>query len=246
MMDQINELKLQVDQLEYENKLKTGLISLLSHDSKELFGSFLWLIEAVEQETISHEDFFKLLPQIKQGAKKNLQTVQDSTEWFKTQYGRFQIQAQKINTFELFQGLKEENEDKLQKKDISFQFKGDKNQIAKTDPWLINYVLSKLLDNAIKYSPRGQEVHFQSSSDDNSAILSIVDSGVGISENNLDTVFSFDTPVFEGTDGELGAGLSLKIVDNFVSLMKGSMKITSFKDKGTTVSIFLPKSENNE
>jgi hypothetical protein len=60
------------------------------------------LIESLEQKTISEEDFFKLLPQIKRDAQKNLQTVQDSIAWLKTQYGEFKIKPVKIMVMDLF------------------------------------------------------------------------------------------------------------------------------------------------
>jgi hypothetical protein len=62
MNDLINELQLKIEILENEISFKNGLISILSHDSKEMFGNILWLIEAVKEKTISEEDFFKLLP----------------------------------------------------------------------------------------------------------------------------------------------------------------------------------------
>ena len=237
----IKELKLEVERLKAENKFKNGLISILSHDSKEIFGSSLWLIESLEENRISQEDFFKMLPQIKRDAKKNLQTVQNSTEWLKTQYGKFEIKVAEIKILDLFQNLKDKYADQLQKKNITFHFKGDLNQIVKTDLLLLEYVLDQLLNNAIKYSSRDQDVHLQCSTEENQTIISIIDHGIGIGENNLSSIFSFDNPVFEGTDGERGAGLSLKIVHNFVSLMHGSMKIVSSEDRGTIASVFLPQ-----
>src|SRR5690606_16219405 len=107
MNDTINNLHSQIENLQNEISFKNGLISILSHDSKSLFSGFLWLIEAVEQKTISEEDFFKMLPQVKSDAQKNLQTVQDSTAWLKTQYGDFKIKPEKIMVMDLFHDLEE-------------------------------------------------------------------------------------------------------------------------------------------
>lgn len=241
MNNLIKELQLEVERLKHENNFKTGLISILSHDSKEIFGSFLWLIESVEEKTISQEDFFKLLPQIKREATKNLQTVRDSTEWLKTQYGKFEIRVAEIKVLDLFQSLKENYAERLQNKNINFYFKGDLNESVKTDRLLLEYVLDKLLNNAIKYSSPGQDVCLQYSMEGNEAVISLVDCGIGMSEKHLNNIFSFDNAVFEGTDGERGAGLSLKIVKNFVSLMNGNIKMISSENKGTTVSIFIPQ-----
>lgn len=241
MTDLIKDLEMKVERLGHEINFKNGLISILSHDSKEIFASFIWLIEAVEQKTISQEDFFNLLPQVKRDAKKNLQTVENTSEWLKTQYGRFEIKPVNIKVEDLFQSLQENHTSALNKKDIKFRLKADFNVSITTDRLLLEYILDKLLHNAIKYSSPGQDVYLQCAIQENKAIISIADSGTGISEKNVETVFSFDNPVYEGTEGERGAGLSLKIVNNFVSLLHGNIKIISSENKGTTVSIFLPQ-----
>ena len=240
MNDLIKELELKVEKLELENKFKNGMISILSHDSKEIFGNFLWLIQAVEQETITQEEFFNLLPQIKKDAKKNLQTVQDSTAWIKTQYGAFEIKVDDLMVFDLFQRLKENYAVRLKEKNIHFYFKGDSNGFLKTDRLLLEFVLDKIFNNAVKYSSSGQDIYLQYFEDDNEAVLSMVDVGTGIGEKYLSTLFTYGNPLFEGTAGESGVGLSLKIVENFVSLMHGNIKVISSENKGTTVSIFLP------
>ena len=241
MNDLITELELKVERLEKEINFKNGLISILSHDSREIFGTFLWLIEAVEQETISKQDFFNLLPQVKSDAKKNLQTVQDSTAWLKTQYGEFEIKAVQISVFDLFERLKENYTDQLTKKSLNFDYEGDINGSVTTDGLLLEYVLDKLLNNAIKYSSPGQDIYLQHFTENNKDVISIADGGTGMSKKNVSTIFTYENPVFEGTAGEIGVGLSLKIVKNFVSLMHGNMKIISCENEGTTVSIFLPQ-----
>ena len=75
MNDQIKELQIRIEKLENEINFKNGLISILSHDSKEIFGNFLWLIEAVEQKKVSEEDFFKMLSQVKPAARQHQQTI---------------------------------------------------------------------------------------------------------------------------------------------------------------------------
>ncbi|AYM99583.1 sensor histidine kinase [Chryseobacterium sp. 3008163] len=241
MNDQINELQLKIERLEQEINFKNGLISILSHDSKEIFGNFVFLIEALEQKTISEEDFFKLLPQVKRDAQKNLQTAQDSTAWLKTQYGEFNIKPVKIMVMDLFHHLEENYAVKLKEKNIKFYFKGDPNAFLTTDQLLLEYVLDKILNNAVKYSLPGQDIYLQYFTENSEDIISVVDFGTGIGEKYLSAIFNYDNPVFNGTAGEIGVGLSLKIVKNFVSLLKGNIKIISSENKGTTVSIFLPK-----
>lgn len=241
MNDFINELELKIERLENEINFKNGLISILSHDSKELFGTFLWLIEELEQKTLSEEDFFKLLPQVKRDAQKNLQTTQDSIAWLKTQYGEFKIKPVKIMVMDLFHYLEEKYAAKLNEKNIKFYFKGDHNAFLTSDRMLLEYVLDKIFNNAVKYSFPGQDVYLQVITEGDQIVLSVIDSGTGIHEKYLPTIYNHGNPIFLGTAGEKGVGLSLKIVKNFISLLNGNLQIISAENKGTTVSLFLRK-----
>lgn len=238
MKDLVNELQLKIEKLENEISFKNGLISMLSHDSKELFGNFLWIIEALEDKTISEEDFFNLLPQIKSDARKNLQTIDDSTSWLKTQYGEFKIKPEKIIMMDLFHHFEEKYAAQLKEKSIKFYFKGDPNAFVTTDRLLLEYVLDKILNNAVKYSFPGQDIYLQEFTEGNQVTLSVIDFGTGMAEKYVSAIFTYENAVFQGTAGEKGVGLSLKIVKNFVSLMHGNIQIISAENAGTTVSLF--------
>lgn len=238
MKDLVNELQLKIEKLENQISFKNGLISMLSHDSKELFGNFLWIIEALEDKTISEEDFFNLLPQIKSDARKNLQTIDDSTSWLKTQYGEFKIKPEKIIMMDLFHHFEEKYAAQLKEKSIKFYFKGDPNAFVTTDRLLLEYVLDKILNNAVKYSFPGQDIYLQEFTEGNQVTLSVIDFGTGMAEKYVSAIFTYENAVFQGTAGEKGVGLSLKIVKNFVSLMHGNIQIISAENAGTTVSLF--------
>jgi signal transduction histidine kinase len=182
-----------------------------------------------------------LLPQVKSDAQKNLKTVQDSTAWLKTQYGEFKIKPEKIMVIDLFHHFEEKYAAKLKEKNIKFYFKGDPNAFVTTDRLLLEYVLDKILNNAIKYTFSGNDIHLQEVTEDHQVIISVIDFGTGMDEKYLSTVFTYGTPIFHGTAGEKGAGLSLKIVKNFVSLMHGNIQIFSSENKGTKVSLFVRK-----
>lgn len=241
MEEFIKELQIKIEKLENEINFKNGLISLLSHDSKELFGNFLWLLEAMEQKTISEEDFFKLLPEIKRDAQKNLQTAQDSTAWLKTQYGEYQIKPVKIMVMDLFYHLEEKYAARLKEKNIKFYFKGDPEAFLTTDYLLLKYVLDKIFNNAVKYSFPGKDIYLQEVTIGDEIVLSVIDFGTGIDEKYLSAIYTYENPIFKGTAGEKGVGLSLKIVKNFISLMHGKINIFSSENNGTTVSLFLRK-----
>lgn len=233
----------QIGILKDAGEFKTELLSLISHDFKEVLGSLLWMTEAVENGSISKEDFFRLLPRINQDAKKNLQTLSDTGEWLRTQTDHFELKNSDISVLDLFIQLQKEFKLKLDGKKIDFQFKGDENLIFQNDSFLILYVLKKFLDNAIKYSHMHKAIYFDAFKKNNTITLALIDSGVGMNLDTQKSVFNFHGPVFQGTKGEIGAGLSLKIAKNFVSLTQGKIEVDSTENAGTTISIILPEIE---
>lgn len=236
---QIEELKAENERLKKESDLKTGWISLISHDFKEAFSSLLLLIEAFENESISEADFFNLLPQVRHDTKKNLQTITDTGTWIRTQGNGFKPRLSDFYAMELFAQLKQEFQKKFQNKQLQFAFQGDEDIKINTDRLLISFILKKIIDNAIKYSHPNSFIFFKVTETKNGITLSIVDQGIGMDKKQTEAIFSFDSPVFRGTHGEIGAGLSLKIVEKLVHLVNGNIKIKSVENKGTTVSIFL-------
>lgn len=241
MADQIKALQLENKKLKDEVKMLTGWISLISHDNKEVFGSLQWIIEAYETKIISKEDFLKMLPQIKKDTNKNLQTSKDTSDWLRTQFGNFVPNQDSINVFELYKHLKTEHEEALLKKELSLEFKGDTSLTITADKILLPFILRKIIHNAIKFSHANHPIYFETNQKEEEFIISIIDLGIGISENNLKSIYSFDNSVHEGTEGEIGAGLSLKVVQEFVLLLNGSIEVNSSENEGTTVSIHLPK-----
>ena len=240
MTDQIKDLKLENQKLKNENNLLTGWISLISHDTKQIFGSLTWLIEAYDTDIINKDDFFKMLPQIKKDANKNLQTAIDTGDWLKTQFGNFKPKQDSINAQQLFEALNAAIEENLLKKELSFRFIGNANLQIISDKVLLVFILSKIIDNAVKYSNVGQDINFTAVEEANEIVLSVTDVGTGIPERFLNSIYTFENPVFQGTAGEIGSGLSLKIVQNFVLLIHGSIQIESHENKGTKVTIRLP------
>ncbi len=243
MNTEVENLNAEIQRLKAESELKTGWISLITHDFKEVFSSLSWIIEAVEAGTLSKDDFFKLLPRIQQDAKKNLRTVTDTSDWIRTQLGEFKTNTSKIFALDLFIQLRKEFEARLRDKKLEFQFKGNESLIFQNDQFLVLFILRKLLDNAIKYSHPDHTIQFEALEADNTVILSICDHGTGMMQEAQDSLFTFQSPVFQGTNGEIGAGLSLKIAKNFVTLLQGKLEVKSTENVGTKISIILPHSE---
>jgi len=102
--------------------------------------------------------------------------------------------------------------------------------------------LMALIDNAIKFSPRGGDVEVRMSQKDDQVIVSVEDHGIGIPEKNMPHIFSrFYHLDRSGDDLFGGIGLGLAITRQVIEQHQGSLDVTSTPRKGSTFTLTLKK-----
>lgn len=102
--------------------------------------------------------------------------------------------------------------------------------------------LEHVLNNAIAYTDKKGRIRLEASGDDNQAIVSITDNGIGISKQDLPRVFErFDRINEAGVRGEAALGLGLPLTRQFLEAHGGSVELESRKGKGTTVTLTIPR-----
>jgi signal transduction histidine kinase len=100
-------------------------------------------------------------------------------------------------------------------------------------------VVENLVLNAIDAMPKGGTLTFRTSTRDKYAVLELSDTGVGLTPEECERVF---TPYY--TSKQHGTGLGLAIVQSVISDHKGTITVSSRKDEGTTFHVELPIAES--
>ena len=110
----------------------------------------------------------------------------------------------------------------------------------KADRVRLERVLNNLVDNAIKYSPRGGEVVISARAGDGEVVVSVKDHGLGISKNDQEHLFELFRRG-EGTHPEIsGVGLGLSVCKRLVEAMGGRIWVESEVGKGSTFYFTVP------
>ncbi len=106
---------------------------------------------------------------------------------------------------------------------------------------LVN-LLVILLDNAIKYSPSGSQVNITAKSQDNQAVISVSDQGIGIASADLAHIFErfYRADISRSKNTAQGYGLGLAIAKKIAELNHGSIRVKSAPGKGSTFTVRLP------
>lgn len=127
------------------------------------------------------------------------------------------------------------------KKKINIKFTPIIGKI-KVDSQKIEELFLILLDNAIKYSPKGSQIKFIATSSKKNIIFQIIDQGIGISETDLPHIFDrfYRADNARTKNGSSGYGLGLSIAKKIVESHNGKIEVNSKINRGTTFSVYLP------
>jgi two-component system cell cycle sensor histidine kinase PleC len=110
-----------------------------------------------------------------------------------------------------------------------------------SDPRLLRQVLLNLLSNATKFTPAGGEIRLTLSHPGDHVHLSVVDTGIGMSGEELATARQpFGQTERGKAQGHAGTGLGLPICNSLVTLLGGNLAIDSSPQHGTQVDVVLP------
>jgi signal transduction histidine kinase len=107
------------------------------------------------------------------------------------------------------------------------------------DPKLLSHILINLLSNAIKYSNENQDIVLSITRSVKQVILTIIDKGIGIPEEEQKKLFSRFFRA-DNANNIQGTGLGLHIVKQYVELMGGTVSFTSKVHKETSFRVKLP------
>ena len=124
---------------------------------------------------------------------------------------------------------------------ISIRFAVSKGVCVKGDPLRMKQILVNLLDNAIKYTQEGGWVEVRVRAQQDTAVLTVSDNGIGIAPESLPHIFErFYRADKARTRSTGGAGLGLSIVKSIAAAHEGRISVRSREGEGTSVRVEVP------
>ncbi|MBL4750074.1 MAG: PAS domain S-box protein [Amylibacter sp.] len=118
---------------------------------------------------------------------------------------------------------------------------GNLPDILKFDPTYVHRIIDELLNNAFKYTGAGKVTFCIRLGDDATVITEVTDTGIGISKDAIDAVFSpFNQNDMSNTREHDGAGLGLAVCKDLVTYLGGEIKVASQLGQGSQFKMILP------
>ena len=191
-------------------------------------------------QDLSEEKKLKFIKAILDSSQKIYDLLENLLQWARTQTGNIEYKPEVFNLIEVIDTNYDLVKDMLEEKEITFTKNSTDNTIVFADRNMINTVIRNLLGNAIKYTEKGS-ISMGITRNGNFAEVGVTDSGIGISETKMTTLFEIEQEKStSGTRNEKGSGLGLLICKDFVQINKGEISVKSVVGQGTTFTFTLP------
>ncbi len=232
------------DKLEEANKTKDKFFSLIAHDLKNPFNTLIGYSDLLKSEfrEYGQNEIHQHLSTIYDTSVKGYNLLENLLKWSQTQTNKIVFEPIKIDLFEIVQTCIVDIEHQSQFKDIEVNNDVPKSCHIIADENLLKTILRNLINNAVKYTPRNGYVTIASSKGDVAFEISVKDSGIGMTEKELQNLFKIDQISSKpGTEKEKGSGLGLVICKEFVEKHGGKIWVESDLETGSIFKFTIPK-----
>lgn len=239
-----NDLHEHMQKLEEVNKTKDRFFSIIAHDLKNPFNSLLGITENLYQnlEDFTTEELKEYLSLLLHSSQQGYNLLENLLHWSRSQTGTLKVNAKIINLNELIDSVINLLKNNSSEKEIAVRNNVEFNILAFADENMIKTVIRNLLSNAIKFTPNTGEININAEKKDREILVSVIDNGVGMSEEVKNNLFKLD--VFNSTPGtnqETGTGLGVILCKEFVEKNKGKIWVESEPNFGTVFHFTIPR-----
>ena len=169
-----------------------------------------------------------------------LTTLMDISE---AETGTMKLKVSSIDLATLAKEVGDLYEDAADDAGVSLQISVPSDLAVPADRDRLRQALANLVDNAIKYTPRGGRVELSAAKDPDTVVIRVADTGRGISEHDLPRIFD---RLYRGDESRAtrGLGLGLSLVRASVEAQGGTVSVKSTPGKGSIFEIRLPRPKN--
>jgi two-component system, sensor histidine kinase and response regulator len=228
------------DELDNANKLKTRLLSVVSHDLKNPLSAMRSLAEIMGMET-NPDTQREVLDMMQSTVDRMLNLIKDLLDTAALEMGQMKLYPLNRSVTELVQAICYEYGMAAEAKEQTLTIKSDGHCIAAIDERRFRQVLENIISNAVKYSPRNTTITVSLSElQDEHIRIAVQDEGPGITQEDRASMFQFFQRLSaQPTGGESSTGVGLAIVKQIVDLHQGKIWVESSPETGAKGSTFI-------
>ena len=254
MVEDIDDRKRQKEQLkaakeeaEKMNRLKSAFLANMSHEIRTPLTSILGFADAIgdaasdpDSRETPIEEFAHY---ISKSGTRLLETLDSVLDLSQLEAGSMTLSPESVELTEEVRDTVDLLEQRAEDAGVTLQADLPDSPVwARIDQGALRRIQRNLLSNAIKYTEAGGHAYIRVREEDESVVLEVEDTGIGMDPDQVATLFNAFEQESTGTDRSYeGSGLGLAIVDRLVTEMNGSIEVNTEKGVGTRLTIRLPR-----
>jgi signal transduction histidine kinase len=236
------EVQERTKELKESNHVKDKMLGIISHDLRAPLNNLSGLLDLVELKALSAGEIQDFSLTVRQNIKHITGTMNNMLNWSLSQMNRIETRPQKIILYPFILQIIETYWYATDQKNIHMKADIPEGIVVFADFNQLNLIIRNLLDNAIKFTPKGGMIIVGCRPAAKLVELYVQDNGLGMQTEEVEKLLSENS--FYSTDGteeEKGTGLGLQLCKEFISRNGGSLRIDTAPGKGAEFSFCIPR-----
>jgi signal transduction histidine kinase len=230
-------------ELKAQSEQRVWIARVTHHQLRAPLAAIQGVLEAVPYAGALTEKQQELLERASRRVQDTFDLIRDLLDLAAAQRPLEEGTVQSVSLNQVLQKVVEITRERADSKGVEFgTFVADGEIVIQAQAADMERIFSNLLDNAVKYTPRGGSVHLEIAYNDRTVRAVISDSGIGIDPADQQRIFDgyYRTQAAKNS-GEVGTGLGLSIVKSLVERYGGKLELVSAAGMGSRFIVTLPR-----
>ncbi len=242
--ERTKELKEAKEKAELADRLKSEFLSQISHEIRTPLNAVISSSSLIVSEMLeaSDEDIKPLFLNLRAGSRRIIRTVDLILNMAQVHTNSYFLVNEKIDLNEVLSTLAGKYGELASEKNLAFKVvPGSTPAYIYGDHYSVSEIFEQLLDNAVNFTHMGS-IQFSLSEEEERVIVSVEDTGVGISDEYLPKLYAYFSQEEGGYSRRFeGNGLGLALAKKYCEFNKAYIKVESRKNEGTRFTVSFPK-----
>lgn len=255
LQQEIVERKKAEEQAAAASQAKSQFVANMSHELRTPLNAILGFTQVMSRDSLLSSENIENLRIINRSGQHLLELINDVLDLSKIEAGIVALDESSFDLYQVLDTLEEMFQIKAENKNLQLKFavQSQVPQYIKTDEKKLRVCLINLLGNSIKFTENGGEILLrvgletvpfpsgETEIDSNSIanercviFFEVQDTGVGITAEEIETLFNAFVQTEAGKKAADGTGLGLNITKKYVEIMGGKIEVSSILGEGTT------------